>query len=110
MILEIPLQAKIFNYQFVIELDEEIFTLEFKFNDRSLVWSMNIFDVNGNPVIMGICLLTDVDFYSKYKMETRPKGLLIVFDKDKLGRNGDFTTMGQSVKMNYLEAADLAAL
>ena len=107
--IEIPVQAEIFNFAITIELDGEIFLLDFKFNDRSELWTMNIYDTDSNPIVLGVILVTGVDFYKKHRATVgSPLGTFFVADIDGQNRNADFETFGKSVKLYYIPAEELA--
>ena len=60
-----------------IDLDGVVFFLAFQWNALNEFWTMNIFNINGNPIIYGIKIVPDFPLLSFVGVDGMPKGNII---------------------------------
>ncbi len=107
--LEMPVRSDLPAYQFQIDLEEKIYTLAFKWNDRKERWVMSILTSEGVEVLMGIVLLTDVaivDQYLNISVEM-PPGRFFVIDETGEGKNPGIDDLGNDIKLFYLTSDEV---
>ena len=100
-LVEIPTRHDIFNYEFYISLDNNIFFFEFKYNKRKERWSVNIYDSDKNELLNGIPALTEVDLMSQYVSKSLPAGNFMFMDKEGDQKNAEEDDLGDRVLMIY---------
>ena len=101
---ELPIRSDLANYDFQIDLEGTIFTLTFRFNERKGRWVMDIGDSNGDPLLNGIVLLTDVNITDQYVGDELPPGRFFVVDETGEAKNPGIDDLGNYVKLFYLES------
>jgi hypothetical protein len=106
MIIEIPLRSDIFSYEFQINLDQELFTLKFRFNQRLNFWIMDIMDDIGVDIISGVPLLTNVNLIKNHQCRKRPKGEFTIIDELGTSENASLYNLGSRFKLIYKEYVD----
>lgn len=92
------------HYKVFTSLDTEIFGLEFKYNYRSGVWSMDVMDGNENILVSGVPILLGVGLLNRFKMDTLPKGTLFVQNFKDANVEADISSLGDTVEIIYIEA------
>ena len=102
--LELPVRSDVKSYEFTIELDGFVFTLRFKFNDRSGQWGMSIADAQNNDILSGIVLLTNIDLVNDVVKEELPLGRFFLIDESGEDKNPGPDDLGNDVKLIYVEA------
>lgn len=76
-ILELPTRVDLSVYDFTLDLDNETFTLAFTYNTRSAHWHMDVFDLDGQPLRLGIKLVSNWPLLLTWIQQGRPDGELI---------------------------------
>lgn len=91
-------------------LDEQDYTLEFLYSTRAESYSLNLFDAEDNPLVMGLKVYVGVDLLAPYRRETRlPPGMLMATSlgadnsAPKLGELGQ----GRRVELTYFSADEI---
>ena len=103
--IELPVRSDLPAFEFTLDLEEALYTLAFRWNDRKERWLMDIKDSNGADLLMGIVLLTDVNITDPYIIEGLPPGRFFVIDESGAGKNPGINDLGNDVKVFYLESA-----
>lgn len=98
---KIPVRSDLPAYEFDITLDGKIFNLSFAWNDRSELWSMDIFDENGNELLMGVPILTNWDLIGRFRMKTLPPRMFLCVDTAGEGKNPGIDDFGSRVILVY---------
>jgi hypothetical protein len=87
---------------FTVQLDDFKFFIEAKFNSRSNVWTMNLYnDATREPHFVGVPLLLGVDLLDAYNF---PFGAFVVIDDADQGREATSETLGDSVNVYWVSA------
>jgi hypothetical protein len=101
----IPARADLPAYEFRFDLDDEVFTLSFRFNSRMSKWIMDIKTQDGTPLRMGIPLLTAVKLLNEQRPSTYPKGNFLMMHETGLYIDSEREELGQIIKLYYQEAS-----
>lgn len=104
-ILVLPVHSNAPNYEFQIDLEGVIFTLEFSYNTRSGRWHMSILDSTAEILYVGdIPILINLALHDQYIIPELPLGRFIAIDET--GQNNEATreTFGNEIKLLYEEA------
>lgn len=103
-LIEIPTRSDLKAYEFQIELDGDIYTLGFRYNERMQNWVMDIADGLGNEILNGIVLLTNVPLTDDYVIEGLPPGRFICDDRTGENKDAGEEDLGNDVRLLYEEA------
>jgi hypothetical protein len=107
-VFELPVRADLPDFTFKQELDGVVYTFNFRFNVRFGYWIWDLSDEVGNPILLGVPVMTDVDIASRFLMPEMPPGQFVVIDESGEQRNPDRTNFGGEVKMFYLDEAEFS--
>jgi len=108
MIFNLPVIPDVFHYSFTAELEAVLYFFELKFNDRSKLWTLNIYDSAKDPILLGARVQTDVDLISRFQDTRLPPGLIMSNDTEEKGRDPEFSSFGREIKLFYFDEAELA--
>lgn len=86
-IVVIPIRSDLPAYDFQIELEGVLYGLSFSYNTRAGWWVMDILDVNEEPVLMGVRMITGWLMTERFVMEGKPPGDFFILDTS--GKNED---------------------
>jgi len=100
-VLKIPLRSDVGSFEFSIEIENNIYFFELKYNARAERWILNIFNFNREALLLGIPLLTDTDLISQYPIEGLFENLIFMYDKLGLQRNATRDDLGKDIIMLY---------
>jgi hypothetical protein len=90
-------------YTFGLVLSQVNYTFEVYYNTRADRWRMNIMDVTGNPVLMGIALLIERDLTTGYRHLSIPPGYFFVMDGTKGNSQPGLSGFALNHVLYYLE-------
>ena len=102
--LEIPTNSDNEHFDFEIDLEGTVYTLEFKYNKRRDLWTMAILDASENLLLGDIPLLVDVPLLDQYVNENLPPGRFILLDETGEQRDPGRNDLGTTIKLFYDEA------
>ena len=85
--LQLPIRSDIPAYDFQAELDGVLYTLGFSYNTRAGYWTMDIFDSNETPILVGIRVISGWLLTNRFVMAGLPPGDFLVYDTS--GKNED---------------------
>lgn len=102
--LEIPTNTDSEHFDFQIDLEGTIFTLEFAYNKRRDLWIMSILDAAENILLGNIPLLTSFPLTDQYTNENLPPGRFILLDETGQNRDAGRNDLGSTIKLFYDEA------
>jgi len=100
-VFELPVRSDIPAYQFRQELDGSVYTLRFRWSERSCRWIMDIADEQNTDIIVGLPIHTERDVKSRFVGEGVPPGDFISLDLAGNQRSPDRDTFGTDVKLFY---------
>ena len=104
--LVLPVRSDFDAYQFQIDLEGTIYTLDFGYNNRTSRWYMSIFEQDGETLIVGdIPILINIPLHDQYIVEGLPPGRFIAFDETGLKRSPSRLNFGSEIKLFYEESA-----
>lgn len=103
MVIQLPVRGDLPQFEFRIQLDQVIYTLKYRWNDRMSRWVMDIANEQGENIVAGIVLGTNRDLTSRYKTYAIPQGFFIVYDETGNQLNPNRSNFGKEVKMFYDE-------
>jgi hypothetical protein len=107
MILEIPTRTDLPHYSIEVELDQQSFTLEFRWNDRAEGWFMDVSDVNGVRLLNGRRVCVDLPLLARFRDPALPAGELLAVDTAGTNEDPGIADLGARVKLLYYELADI---
>lgn len=102
-IITIPARSDLPAYEFRFDLDDSVFTLSFRYNSRMKKWLMDIKTQSGDPLRMGIPLLTAVRLLPKQRPSTFPKGDFLMIHETGLYIDSEREEIGEIIKLFYQE-------
>ena len=102
--LEIPTSSDSENFNFEIDLEGTVYTLEFSYNKRRDLWIMSILDASENLLLGGIPLLTSIPLTDQYVDENLPPGRFILLDETGQNKDAGRNDLGATIKLFYDEA------
>lgn len=102
-IQRVPLDSsdKVSNFKFRTTLDEVDYFLRFRWNSRSALWLMDIYDADDQPINMSIRLVVNTNLIEKYKNDRMPKGILMLFDTEGSYEECGFDELGNRCVLIY---------
>ena len=103
-ILQIPVRNDLPAYTFRIDLEASTYTFGFRYNTRMSRWIWDVMDANGNPLVMGIPLLSGLDLLSRFKVEGLPPGRFALLDEQGETYTPERYDLGERVVMLYEES------
>jgi hypothetical protein len=104
MILQIPVQKDIAFWEQRTPLDDTDFRLSFAWNDRAQAWFLSIADLDGEPIISGIKLISNQPLLKKYRWDDRvPLGEIFVVDYFEKIDCPNFTDLNENVFLLYFD-------
>ncbi len=104
--LEIPLRNDLEAFQQLVDIEGTIFLLVFFFNTRRNLWYFDIRDIEGNPILLGISILTNVDLTRNFLHKAIPQGVFMAFDTEGEEKDPSEDGLGTPVKLLYEEFVD----
>lgn len=102
-VLELPVRSDFPAYSFELDLDNQVNTYRFKYNERSDRWTMEILDLDGNVVVGGVPILTSIPAWDQYVREEQPPGRFLPFDETLEGKNAGRNDLGNDILLLYEE-------
>lgn len=105
----IPVNPTLPDQTFQIDLDSDIFTFRFVYNLRTDRWAMSLYDALGNPLLLGLAVVTNWKLIDRFKTPGLPLGRLFTVDVTGQNTEPSATTFGSSVLLMYDEATNTGA-
>ena len=109
MAKEIPGPGSYPDRSFDIQLDGTTYRARWLWNERVGVWTFSLADRDGVAIVSGVRAVLNVDLLSGCVDPRRPPGPILVVDPTGTGTEATIDSLGQSVKVVYLTAAEIAA-
>jgi hypothetical protein len=106
MILEIPILESVAQ-EMVIQFGNVKYRLGLQYNERSQIWTMNIMEeVSKSFLIYGMPLVLGQELLAPYNFEI---GRMVVFDKNKDGKDPTFTGFSADAVLVWFSADEVVA-
>lgn len=105
-ILQIPTRNDLAAYSERVELDGNVFTLSFRWNDRMSRWICDFASAEGEPSLIGLPLVADYAFNRQFAGRNRegvPEGLMATLDKTGEAADPNLDNLGKEVIVIYQE-------
>lgn len=108
--IRIPLRVGVPFYDLQVPLDGTTYTLQVRWNTRYSAWYMDVLDEQGSTMLVGgLALLLGAAISAKVTGRPYP-GFFVMLDTSGTNVDAGFSDLGDRVLLEYLEAADLAAM
>lgn len=103
-LIDIPVRFDLPSHSLRITLEGTVYTLRFRWNERTCCWIMDIASSEDVDIVNGIAVLTNVDMIGHIRRDDIPPGIFIAFDETGQQRDPDRETFGNEVKLFYEES------
>lgn len=92
-------------HKFRVTLSGVVYTLRFRFNNRSNRWEMDIADASDTDILDGIPLLIESDLTYQYRDSVAglPPGQFTVVDITGAGQQPTLYSFGLTHQLNYVD-------
>ena len=101
--LFLPVSSTSPAYTFQSDLEGVTYTFGFYYNARTDLWTMDIMDVDENPLIMGVSLLMNV-LLANDSQAGGPPGSLYLYDSQGTGDDPHLADLGVRHQVVYRES------
>lgn len=110
-VLQIPLETGLSAYTVRVPLDETMFRLTFRWNERALCWFMDVHADSGEAVVTGLRVVVGLTLLRQHRYrQNAPKGNLVAFDTTNRAIDPGLNDFGTRVVLLYIDAEELEAL
>lgn len=103
-LIQIPISDTSPDFEIQTALDGLTVFLRFTWMERQELWHMSVSDSTKTPILSGIPMVINTDLWTRFKIDSLPKGLLLLYDasgsQQECGRND----LGQRCALIYYEA------
>lgn len=107
--LVLPIRSDFKAYDFQIDLEGVIYTLDFGFNTRAGRWYMSIYDQAKENLLIGdIPVLINMPLHDQYIDVELPPGRFIALNETGSNEEAGINNFGSEVKLFYQESGDVA--
>lgn len=86
-----------------VEMEGARYDIDFLWNGRAEVWTVNIYNTQGNALVEGVALMLGVNPFDQYNLEI---GALIVYDSEQGSNEADISNFGSTVLLVQLAEAE----
>lgn len=102
---QIPIEPGEVAFSLKVDLDNRPFTMQFTFNSRMAIWTLNISDDAGDELVNGIPIHVKQDLIRSFKHDPRmPQGLLVAVNLVDGVTKPTIANFGSEVLLIYQEA------
>ena len=105
-VLVIPTRNDLGNYSIKVRLNEELFTLTFKYNERDTSWYFDIDTEAGASIVQGLKAVPNYPVINNVRVEGRPAGEVVFLDSRADPQPPTQEELGEDVPMTYKESED----
>lgn len=88
-----------------ISLGEQNFTLRFMYNKMMQTWTLDLYDADQNPLVMGTPLVTGYNILEQY-LYLGIKGRLVVFTEGDPDKLPTIDSLGVETNLYYVEYSE----
>lgn len=104
--LVLPVRSDFKAYDFQVDLEGVIYTLDFGFNTRSGRWYMSIYDQSKDNLLIGdIPILINIPLHDQYIRDGLPPGRFVALDETGNSLQATSENFGTEIKLFYEESA-----
>lgn len=83
------------------------YQLDFNWNGRDGAWYVNLFTIDGEPLVFSIKLVTNRPLFQRFHhIEGMPAGEMVAFDGSKTIDRAGYTDLNNGVELLYLTAEE----
>ncbi|MCG8433495.1 MAG: hypothetical protein MJA83_05645 [Gammaproteobacteria bacterium] len=108
--LVVPTRVTPTEYRQQVTLDGVVFRMLFKYNARDDFWYMDIRDLGGEPIRLGIKLVTGFSLLRLVAdTNVRPAGVMIVADATDQNIEAGLNAIGVDTLLTYIEQSGVPA-
>lgn len=101
MKLTIPLENVTPSFTELVFLEGINLKFWFYWNAREEIWNLSILDVNDNPLLMGIKLISNYELILQHPTLAIPRGSLFLWDTSGEGDSAGYNDLGTRHKLIY---------
>lgn len=103
-LLTLPITNDTFNYQFRTVLDDVVYTIEIRYNERINRWILSLSDSEGVSLVTGKIILLNGVSWINFKADNIPKGFLLTLNVKDSNIEPELSNFGKDVLLTYIEA------
>lgn len=92
-----------------VALDGATYTFSWNWNQTEGVWYVSIGDADADPIVSGLRVVLNSSLVANVADPRRPPGALLVIDPSGGKVDPTLETLGSSVKLVYLDAAEVSS-
>lgn len=104
MYLDIPVRSDLPAFQYAITLEQAVYRLGFRFNQREGIWLMDVLTQASVPLVTGAPILVSLDILAPYQVEGLPPGNFFAEDTSGLNIDPGASDLGNRVLLHYRES------
>lgn len=98
-------QGDVAPYEYQVELDGTLYTLGFRYQERTQRWLYNVGTADGTPIVQGQAVLNAYPLLRRFQDETTPPGDIRAVATSEPAREADLDELGTRVLLLYLSGA-----
>jgi len=106
MVVEIPVNSDLTNYQFQTTLEGLVYGFNVSWNDRLGRWVMSIYDGSDQPLVESVPVMAGPRIMEQYVTEGLPRGGIIFLDTSGESIDPGRMDLGDRVRMFYITSDD----
>lgn len=103
----LPARTDLTHYDFEVELEESIYTIELYWNTRAEAWFLSVYDVLGEPLVSGRKVALGAPILGRAERPSGPPGAIIAFDTSGENVEAGETDLGGRVQLVYFDSTEL---
>ncbi len=103
-VLDIPTRSDVGSWNQQTTLENEVFGLQFRWNERDGTWYFNLLDESGNVIRAGVRMIVNFELLAQLVDEGRPPGKFLAFDSRKDPQPPGIADLGEIVFLTYIES------
>lgn len=103
-VFQLPARPSVPAYRYRIDLDGEIFVLDYEYNSRMGKWLLQIEDEEGEVLIAHAPIIVNWPIFERFIQEELPAGVIAAYDSSGQNEDPGRFDLGSRVKMIYREA------
>lgn len=107
-IFEITTRSDLPSYSQRVELDNVIYNLIIRYNERMARWVLDVQTQEEVDILIGVPMLTGVPLLIQYTKKDLPPGDFMLLHRDGTDINAERNDLGDSVGLFYFDEAELS--
>lgn len=94
-----------------IVFEDTVYTLKFVWNSRGAYWTIDFYDIDENPLVIGIKIVLNYELISRFVDRGIPKGFLYAIDvSNNLEKIGRYDFINGRLSLIYVTEVELATV